>query len=61
MKGKSQAHHTSFLMLEAIKNNSNATLESSSISLSKTSVNPTYFFNLELIVMVEFRASLHNQ
>jgi hypothetical protein len=46
MKGKSQAHHTSFLMLEAIKNNSNATLESSSISLSKTSVKSNLFFQL---------------
>jgi hypothetical protein len=61
MKGKSQAHHTSFLMLEANKSNSKATLGSPSISESKVRLIPTSSFNFKLIVMVKFKASLNNQ
>jgi hypothetical protein len=48
-------------MLEANTDNSRVIAESTSINWSKFYTIPTSFFNLELIVMTLFRASLSNQ
>jgi hypothetical protein len=48
-------------MLEANQDYSKIIVESSSINWFKFYTIPTFFFNLELIVMALFRASLNNQ
>ncbi len=60
-KKESRTPQTFFLMLEANTDNSRVIAESTSINWSKFYTIPTSFFNLELIVMTLFRASLSNQ
>ncbi len=48
-------------MLEVNKNYSRIIVESLSTNWLKFYTIPTFFFNLELIVMALFRASLNNQ
>jgi hypothetical protein len=60
-KKESSTPQTSFLMLEVNKNYSRIIVESLSTNWLKFYTIPTFFFNLELIVMALFRASLNNQ
>jgi hypothetical protein len=61
MKGKTPTHHkTSFLMLEAIKANSLATIESSSIKVYEGRIGIFYLI-LKLMEIIECNASLSSQ